>query len=285
MANQQFPLLFFRPVRTMPDTDACKVASALLAGTSPTDVSSLDPARVLQTLKATRGFARLTISLPVFRLDNPRLQAALEGTARESHIDVRFYGDFNTLAESLFRAFGAMGLVCYSVWDEKLVAKWPTWEELKPDKGFAARMLRIEQRETMRLREIEPDPKRRAKLLDAFVQSPEFRAEMAREARLEVSGQRRNTNTYSDYANCFIRWKKDHPSAQELLAARKLDPHLAAASIAELRKLIGNSPRLLVLTAGSPKRVAALRAAAARYGLALDVELPGGATTQSQIRR
>lgn len=135
-------------------------------------------------------------------------------------------------------------------------------------------MSRILERESRMLRETEPDAKRRTKLLDAFVKSPQFRAEMAKAARQEAPGRRGASATYSDYVNCFVRWKNGRPSVAELAAVRKLDPHLAAMSMGDLRNSIGTSPRLLLRTAIPPTQAAALREAAARHGLTLDIEPP-----------
>jgi hypothetical protein len=271
MATEWLPLLFFQPAA---DADPLVVAEDLLAGSASAPVVRFDAATVLKAVKATHGFGRLWVDLPHFSFDNERIDAGLEGTADPTQVLVRFFGDFDTLAESLFDALIGQGFVCYSVWDKKLLAAWPKWEELKPDKGFADRMSRILQRETMRLRETEPDPKRRARLLDAFVKGPQFRAEMAREARLEGPGRRGLSAPYSDYVNCFVRWKNGQPSASELAMVRKLDPRLAAMSIGELRNTIGDSPRLLLRTAIPPTQAGALREAAARHGLKLDVEPP-----------
>ena len=50
--------------------------------------------------KATRSRTQPKITLPSFHLDNPRLNAALDGTATETHIHVRSYGNFDKLANS-----------------------------------------------------------------------------------------------------------------------------------------------------------------------------------------
>jgi hypothetical protein len=271
VATEQIPLLFFKPA---PHTDPLTVAETLLAAPESARVVALDPATVLQSLRSTRGFARLEVALPHFSLDNPRSQAALEGTASPIHLSVRFYGDFEKLAEPLFRAMVAQGLVCFSVWDRTLITDWPKWTELKTDAGFATRMQRVLEHETQRLRDIEPDPARRTRLLDAFVKSPQFREAMARQARLETPPGRRTSKTYADHVNCYVCWRDGHASAAELAALRKLDPAFAAMSIADLRRRIGDLPRLLLLTAALPHQANALRDAALRHGLAVEVEPP-----------
>ena len=271
MATEWVPLLFFQPG---PNADPLELAESLLAGSASASVVRLDPAHVLEAVKSTRGFARLNIDLPRFSLDNPKIDAALEGTADETRIVVRFFGNFDKLAEPLFNALARQGLVCYSVWDRKLLASWPKWEDLKADAGFAGRMSRVLERQTSKLRETEPDPQRRTRLLDAFVKSADFRAEMAREGRGEAPSRPSGVKTYADHLNCYVRWANGRPSAGELAAVRKLDPKLAAMTIAALREMIGGLPRLLLLTAAPPAQVAALRDAAARHGLTLDVEPP-----------
>jgi hypothetical protein len=228
----------------------------------------------LQTTKATRGLARLKVALPSFHLDNPRLNAALDGTATETHIHVRFHGNFDKLAKPLFKSLTSQGLTCYSVWDKKVLTDWPRWNETTIDPGFAARMSRVTDRKALELRQTEPDAKRRAQVLDAFLKSPEFRAEMAKAARLENPSDPHQTTTYADHLNCYARWKTGHPSAPELAAVRKLAPQLAALGIAELRTLIGNAPRLLLLTAAPPHQASELHHAADRHGLLLDIEPP-----------
>jgi hypothetical protein len=102
--------------------------------------------------------------------------------------------------------------------------EWPKWEVPSIDRGFAGRMQRILQRKTTELREVESDEKRRSQILDAFVKSPDFRAEMAREARREPG---RGKRTYDDVLNVYAKWKNGRASATELGALRKLDTKLA----------------------------------------------------------
>jgi len=245
------------------------IAQSLLdKGRSPS-VIPLDPRAVLQTIQSTRGFARLKIALPHFSFDNPRAEAALEGAALETHIRVGFIGNFEKVAEPLFNALTAAGLVCYSVWDKRMLTEWPGWEEPTIDRGFAGRMQRILQRKTTELREVKPDERRRSRILDAFVKSPEFRAEMAREARREPG---RGKKTYDDVLNVYAKWKNDRASATELGALRKLDPKLAGMSLSDLRARVGESPRLLLATAVAPRVAAELRRSGEALGLAVDVE-------------
>jgi hypothetical protein len=233
-------------------------------------VLPLDPLALLRALKARRGFGRLKIALPHFELDNAKLGAALVGTAVESHLSVHFYGDFDALAEPVFTTFLEKGLVCYSVWDMQLLPSYPKSYELQIDRGFGSRMSRVLERHAQKLRETEPDPARHAALLKAFTRSPEFRAEMAMEARREPPG--RGAKTYVDHVNCYARWRDRHPSPAELAAVRKLSPDHAAASVLALRKQIGDAPRLLLVAATNPKRAAAFRDAAARFGLLVEIE-------------
>jgi hypothetical protein len=272
VADEQLPLLFFQPP---PGADPLTAAESLSAGTQLASLPQLDPLQVLNTLKSTRGFARLKIALPTFTLDNPRLSAALEGTATPTHLRVHFHGDFDRLAQPLFTALTAQGLACYSVWDRTVLPAWPNSQVPSIDKGFATRMARITERKSLELRQTEPDPKRRARLLDAFLKSPEFRAEMANEARLEQpTTNKRHAKAYTDLVNCHARWRTGHPSASELAAVRKLSPALAALSLAELRTQIGTSPRLLLLTAVPPRQGVALRTSADQLGLLVDLEPP-----------
>jgi hypothetical protein len=271
MATEQLPLLFFRP---SPNTDPLAVAAALQADSPSPPVAPLDPDRTLKAIKATRGFARLEITPPTFSLDNPRIGAALDGMTSESLLSVRFFGDFEKLAEPLFHALATDGLACYSVWDKQILTTWPKSQEIEIDSGFAARMARVIERKTLQFREAEPDADRRTKILSAFVNSPEFRAEMAREARSEQPGGTRRKKPYADVVNCYGRWRYGRPSASELAAVRKLAPRYAAMGMTELRNLIGTSPRLLLLTAAAPDQAATLRESADRNGLIVDIEPP-----------
>jgi hypothetical protein len=271
VSREQLSLLFFIPLPTAAPQTA---AESLLAGSSLAPVAPLAPDRVLDSAKATRGLTRLKIALPSFHLDNPRLNAALDGTATETHIHVRFYGNFDKLAKPIFKILTSQGLTCYSVWDKRVLTDWPEWNEPTTDPGFAARMSRVTERKAIELRQTEPDAKRRAQFLDAFLKSPEFRAEMAKEARSDNPRGSHQTKTYADHLNCYARWKTGHPSAPELAAVRKLAPKFAALGIAELRTLIGNAPRLLLLTAAPPHQASELRHSADRHGLLLDIEPP-----------
>ena len=269
MPTEQLPLLFFKP---FPSANLLAVAESLLNASPSTSVEQLDPLGTLHAVQNTRGFARLKIALPSFNFDSPRFEAAFEGTAEQTHIHVRFFGNFDKVAEPLYNALTALGLACYSVWDKAIFADWPIWEEPTVDSGFAARMTRILERKTLELRETVPDSNRRAQILAAFVKSPEFRAEMAAEARLEKPS--RQKKAYSDLLNCYVRWKDGRASASELGAVRKLCPRFAAMSIAELRMQSGGSPRLLLLTAATARQAAELRRSAEQHGIALDIEPP-----------
>jgi hypothetical protein len=268
LASEQVPLLFFKP---QPACDLLTVAQSLLNEAPSPDVVPLDPLPVLQNIRSTRGFARLKVALPDFSLDNPRAETALEGTALPTHIRVGFFGDFEKLAELLFKAVTTTGLVCYSIWDKAMLTEWPKWEEPTIDRGFGERMNRILQRKTAELRDVEPDEKRRSQILDAFVKSPEFVAEMAREARREPG---RGKKTYDDVLNVYAKWKNDRPSATELGALRKLDAKLAAMSLSDLRAHVGESPRFLLATAVAPRIAAELRRSGEALGLAVEVEPP-----------
>jgi hypothetical protein len=185
---------------------------------------------------------------------------------------LHFFGNFERIAQPLFSALAAQGLVCYSVWDKQILNEWPQWKEPYIDKGFASRMEHVVARKTLELRQRVPDAKQRSKLLAAFVRSEEFRAEMARQARLEEPSGKGHRKTYSDAVNCFARWKNGHPSASELAVLRKLDSKFAAMSITDLEALAGQSPRLLLLSAVPPRQAAEFRDAAERQGLVLDIE-------------
>jgi hypothetical protein len=160
MATEQLPLLFFK---ALPNTDPQTVAQSLLMSSPSPRVAQLEPSRILQAVRETRGFARLKIALPSFSFDNPRVEAAFEGTAMQSHIHIRFYGNFDRVAEPLFNGLTALGLACYSVWDKVILVDWPKWEEPSIDAGFAARTARIMERKTLDLRETVPDARRRAR--------------------------------------------------------------------------------------------------------------------------
>jgi hypothetical protein len=271
MSTGQIPLVFFKP---LPDTDALSAARSVLADPSAASVAKIDPARLLKSLKQKRGFAKLKLATPSFGLDDSKAEAAFEGTASDTHLHVTFYGNFDKVAEPLFNALLAEGLLCYSVWDRQLITEWPAGPEMEVDNGFAARMSRVVERKTNQLREIEPDPKQRTKLLNAFVKSHEFRAEMAREARAEGPRPAGEKTTFSDLVNCYARWQTGHPSAGELATVRKLESKYGLMSIGELRSLIGDEPRLLLLRSVRPKRADALKNAAQAHGLLVDVESP-----------
>jgi hypothetical protein len=268
LASEQVPLLFFTP---QPEADPVTVADALLNEAPAPDVVPLNPAALLQTVRNAPGFRRLKVALPHFSLDRPAADATLEGTAFPTHIRVGFFGNFEKIAEPLFNVLSSIGLVCYSVWDKMMLTEWPMWEEPTFDRGFAKRMSRVLQRKTAELRQTEPDEKRRRQILDAFAESPQFRAQMAREARSEP---RRGKKTYDDVLNCYVRWKGGRASATELGAIRKLDPKLAAMSLSQLRTHVGNRPRLLLATAVAPRRAAELRRSAEGLGLSIENESP-----------
>jgi len=272
MANERLPLLFFKPLA---GADSVAVARTLLTSSSSaiSGVAPLEPSEVVRTIRATRGFARLKTAPPAFSFDNPRLEAAFEGTVERTHVSVRFYGNFERVAEPLFKALRAMDFTCYSVWDGTILADWPACAEPTVDAGFAARMTRIMERKTRELRETEPDAARRARLLDAFVKSPEFRGEMAAEARRESSGGG-GRKAYTDLVNCYVRWREGRPSAVELGAVRRLDPGLGAKSVGELRAAVGDLPRMLLRTAITKWQAGELRRQAAELGVAVEFEEP-----------
>ena len=269
MATEQMPLLFFK---ARPHVDAAAAAQALLGGSTPPGVDPIEPEAVLEVVRKTRGFARLKVALPAFGFDDPRSGAAFEGTACPTHLHVRFYGDFDKVAALLFNVLTANGMSCYSVWDESVVLDWPRRDEPAIDPGFAARMERLLEHKARELREAEPDEKRRRQMLDQYAKSPEFRAEMAREARREAGG--RGPKAYEDFVNCYVRWKDGRASVAELGAVRKLYPKLAAMSLPQLRAHAGDAPRLLVATAVEPQEAAELRREAKQAGLTLDIEPP-----------
>jgi hypothetical protein len=146
---------------------------------------------------------------------------------------VGFFGNLEKLAKPLLLAMLAEGLTCYSVWEKQILESWPTVKELMIDAGFEPRMSRVVERESARLCEIEPDAGRRAKFLNAFVKSNEFRAEMAKEARLEKPIENRQKKTFSNVVNCLARWRAGHPAAAELVAVRKLSPPHAVLGLSE----------------------------------------------------
>ena len=152
MASEQMPLLFFKP---QPASASPTVAQSLLNEALSPEVVPLDPLAVVQNIRSTRGFARLKVALPRFSFDSSRAEAAMEGTALATHIRVGFLGNFEKLAEPLFNALTATGLVCYSIWDKAILTEWPKWEEPTIDRGFGERMTRILQRKTAELREVE----------------------------------------------------------------------------------------------------------------------------------
>jgi hypothetical protein len=266
LGSEQFPLLFLTP---RPGADALTVARALLDGTPSPDVVPLDVPAILQAVRRRRGLARMKVALPHFSFDNPRAEGAFLGTALPTHIFVQFFGNFEKVAEPLFHALAATGLECYSVWEKSMLTEWPKWEGPTIDSGFGERITRILERKTAELRATEPDENRRRQMLDAFTKGPEFRAEMAREARREPGRARK---VYDDVVNCYVRWKDGRASAAELGAVRKLDPKFSLMSLSELKKQAGDGPRLLVATAIVPQRAAGLRRSAEELGLCVENE-------------
>jgi len=264
MASEQLPLLFFKPLA---GTDPLAVARSLLTASSTAidEVVPLEAEEILPALRATRGFARLKVTPPDFSFDNPRLEAAFDGRAERTHVSVRFYGNFERVARPLFDALGAMGLTCYSVWDEAILVDWPQWEERVVDAGFAARMTRLLERKTRELQETTPDIGVRKRMLDAFLKSAAFAAEMAAEAR-------RESGDGGDLVNGYVRWRAGRPSAAELAGVRKLDPALGAKSVGDLRAVIGDSPRLLVRRGITRRQEGELRRLAAGLGLEVEFE-------------
>ncbi len=268
MASEQLPLLFFVP---QPASDPLSVAQSLLTDAPSVDVVRIDPLEVLTHIRNTRGFARLKVALPYFSVDNPRTGAALEGMVLPTHIRVGFFGNIDKVAAPLFNTLTTTGLVCYSVLDSAMLTEWPKWDEPTIDCGFGKRMTRILQRKSAELREVEPDEKRRSQILDAFLKSADFLAEMAHEARREPG---RGKKAYEDVLNVYAKWKDDRASATELGALRKLDAKLAAMSLSDLRALVADSPRLLLATAVAPRTAADLRRSGEALGLAVEVEPP-----------
>jgi hypothetical protein len=264
MASEQLPLFFFKPLA---GKDPLAVARSLMTSSSTAidEVVTLEAEEILRGVRATRGFARLRVALPDFSFDNSRLEAALEGTVERTHVSVRFYGNFERVARPLFNTLRVMGLTCYSVWDKAILVDWPEWEERVVDAGFAARMTRILERKTRELRETTPDVGVRKRMLDAFLKSAAFGAEMAAEARRELGGG-------GDVVNGFVRWRAGRPSAAELAGVRKLDPALGAKSVGDLRAAIGDSPRLLVRTGITRREEGELRRLAAGLGLVVEFE-------------
>lgn len=270
MAAEQPPLVFFLPP---PGADVPSIARSLADGEAPQGIAPIDANGIVRRLKRRRGFSRLTIDPPRFSLDDTRREVAMEGTSYDTHLHVKFYGNFDELAAPLFAAMRAQGLVCYSVWDQKIIDAWPKWQEPRIDGGFGKRMSLVLERESARLRQTEPDPARRVAMLNAFVKSDEFRAQMAKEARAESKlVPRGRKKTYADLVDCYARWNNGTPSAAELAAVRKLDAKYRATSIAELRKIIGAAPRLKLLTAVPPDRAKALAQSAFAAALTLDIE-------------
>jgi hypothetical protein len=106
MANAQYPLIFFSPLL---GSDARAAGELLAAGSTTVPVAPLDAERVLNLLRGKRGFRHLKVALPQFALDNPRIEASLEGSAHATHLAVQFYGNFEKLAEPLFKAFLGLG--------------------------------------------------------------------------------------------------------------------------------------------------------------------------------
>jgi hypothetical protein len=268
LASEQVPLLFFKP---QPASDPLTVAQSLVNEVPSPSLVPIDPLAVLKNIRSTRGFARLKVALPHFSFDNARAEAAMEGTALPTHIRVGFFGNFEKVAEPLFNALTATGFVCYSVWDKAMLTEWPEWEEPTIDRGFGERMTRILHRKTAELREVESDEKRRSQILDTFVKSPEFRSEMAREARREPG---RGKKAYDDVLNVYARWKNDRASATELGALRKLDAKLSAMSLSALRTHVGESRRLLLAAAVPPRVAAELRRSGEALGLKVETEPP-----------
>jgi hypothetical protein len=269
MANEQLPLLFFK---LLAGSDPLAVARSLLmaSSTAIAEVMPLETEEILRGVRASRGFARLKVTPPDFSFDNPRLEAAFEGRAERTHVSIQFYGNFERVAKPLFGALRAMGLTCYSVWDKGILADWPEWEERAVDAGFAARMTRILERKTRELQETTPDVRVRKRMLDAFLKSAAFAAEMAAEARRESRGGGKKAD--GDLVNGYVRWRAGRPSAAELAGVRKLDPALAAKSVGDLRVTIGDSPRMLVRTAMTRRQEGELRRLAAELGLVVEFE-------------
>jgi hypothetical protein len=277
MGNERFPLVFFKP---QTNADPASVAQSLLSGDAGAAAVDLDPNGILRAVRDTRGFARLKVTLPSFSFDNPRAEAAFEGTASRTHLQVGFFGNFEKVAEPLFAALTAQGLTCYSEWDEAVLAKWPEEEGPTADGDFAERMDRVMQAKARDLKDAVADPKQRLKLINEFLKGPEFRAAMAAEAVVEKPG--RGKKAFADLVNCYARWKAGKPSAAELTGLRKLDAKFASVSLAELRAQAERSPRLLIATAVTSRRAAALRREAERHGVLLEVEAPDGGGSANQ---
>jgi len=187
MAQVAARLIFWKP---SPGHDTVETGKQLAAGSVPAALSAIDTSNLLVRLRASRGFARLAIRGHHFFVENARAEAALEGDVHDGYLDVRFYGSFEALAKPLFQFMTGHGLICYAHGDRELLSKWPAFKEPEIDRGYAARMQRVLERHNQKVREQEPDPNRRAKAMNAFVKSEQFRDEMAREYDLEMARER-----------------------------------------------------------------------------------------------
>jgi hypothetical protein len=182
MAQVAARLIFWK---AGPGADGVETGKQLCAGVIPSNLVPIDGLSMLAQLKAVRGFARLGIREQLFFLENARAEVSMEGDIHERHFDVRLYGNFEVLAKPLFQFMNQRGLLCFVQGDRELLKEWPTFKEFSVDKGYAARMQHVLERHNQSLREQEPDPKRRAKMMTAYMRSDEFRNEMAREYTLE----------------------------------------------------------------------------------------------------
>lgn len=182
MASEKFKLVCFKP---LPGTDPVASGQFITAELPHPDVEPLDTVALVTKLKTQRGFKRTRIKDTFFSLDLSRSESAMEGHFTSHYISVGFYGNFDVLAEPLYRFMSAEGLTCYSPLDKKLVTSWPKFSEPKIDKCYSARMLKILQVKTQELRLIEPNEKVRIKLMTAFLRSAEFHERMAEELKSE----------------------------------------------------------------------------------------------------
>src|SRR5260221_7156420 len=183
MAQVAIRLIFWKSAAS---GDTVEVGKQLCTGTIPTALAAIDATRLLAELQATRGFARLAIDDRSFSLDNPRAEVSMDGDIHARHFDVRFHGNFETLAKPLFQFMSRQGLLCYVQGDRDLLRAWPTFKEPEIEQGYAARMERVLQRRNDVLRTQEPDSKRRKKLMTEYLRSEAFRNEMARAHGLET---------------------------------------------------------------------------------------------------
>ncbi|MDB5320255.1 MAG: hypothetical protein JWN40_1886 [Phycisphaerales bacterium] len=170
--------------------DSVKTGKQLCAGVVPSNLAAIDGPSLFAQLKSVRGFARVGMRDQLFFLENARAEVSIEGVIYERHLDVRFYGNFEVLAKPLFKFMSRQGLLCYADGDREMLREWPAFEEPDIDVNYSARMQRVLARQNRVVLEQESDPKRRAKIMTAFLRSDEFQREMAREYDIEKQTKR-----------------------------------------------------------------------------------------------